>query len=176
MKLIIGMSFLSALLLFTAGPAVGPATVAGGETQAIVAYVVAGFDEESNLVSVTLEEEQGGVYYVVLDQKGRELGNAYDGEWVKAEGSVMDREGELWMTVKSISRYLEDEEEEDGWYENDVWDDPDEPLDDEEEDSGATEEEEYEDELEEGDWQAEPEGDWPDEADDEALYDETDVH
>ena len=181
MRYLMFMSMIAALLLIAADPPGDVPQSTGEATKTIVAYVVADFDVDSNLVAVTLEEEAGEIYYVNLDQKGRELGNAYDGEWVEVEGHVMDMDDELWMTVKSISRYFRDDEEE-GLFEDETedWYDPNEPADDENQETEG-EEEDMENEIEEGDWDRsgepiEPEKAWPDEADDEALFDETDFH
>ena len=180
MRFIIVVSIMAALLLFT--PAPQEDSGQGEATNTIVAYVVADFDEDSNLVAVSLEADEGEVYYVNLDQKGRELGNAFDGEWVEVEGSVMDVEDELWMTVKSISRYLHEEDEE-GLFEDESedWYDPNEPMDEEKDEPEGEGEGELENELEEGDWDAvpeksDPDKDWPDEADDKALFNDSDFH
>ncbi len=159
---------LSLLLLAPAFvQAQAPAQAPAKGTTAIVVYVAADFDEESNLVGLVLEEEGGSLYHVVLDQNGRELGKVLDGEWVEVSGTVSERGGEVWMTVKSFSLAAR-QDEEDQWIEEDEgedWNDAVEPSDQDEETAEGWEEETWEEEVEE----TPPESD-EDPADDTDLF------
>ncbi len=148
-----------ALLFFMLAPAfvLAQAPARAGETTAIVAYVVAEYDGEENLVGLVLEEEQGGLFRVVLDQRGRQLGSELDGEWVEVSGTVVERDGESWMTVSGYSLPAR-QEEEDQWIEEEEvedWNDQVEPSDQEEETEEGWEEDSWEEEVEE----TSPEGD-----------------
>ena len=146
-------SMLIALSLFIAAPAIvmAQAPARAGEVTAIVAYVAGDFDGEENLVGLVLEEEGGGLFHVVLDQRGRELGNEFDGEWVEVSGTVVERDGESWMTVSGYSLPAR-QEEEDEWVEEEEsedWNDPLEPSDLDDETEEGWEEDTWEEEVEE---------------------------
>jgi hypothetical protein len=142
-----------ALSLFVLAPAFvqAQAPAPAGAENAIMAYVLADFDEESNLVGLALEEEGGSLYNVVLDQQGRELANGLNGEWVEVSGTVSERDGEVWLTVKSFSKAAQ-RDEEDQWIEEDEsedWNDPVEPSDPDEETDEGWEEDTWQEEVEE---------------------------
>lgn len=167
MRIIFAMALIAGLSLITGMAEAADPPVSATRTEIIVAFVTAEFDEESTLTGVTLETGEGVVYKVELDRKGRDLGETMNGEWVEAEGLVMERDGALWMTVKRMARYVDDSED-DYYYEepapapDEGWDDSDQ-LTDEDEGENWEEEEALEDE-----------GDW-DEDDDKAEDEETDL-
>jgi len=172
MKIILSMALIAGLSLLTGTPEPADPVAGDVRTESITAYVAAEYDEESNLVGVSLETAEGVIYRVELDRKGRDLGESMDGEWIEAEGLVMERDGEFWMTVKRATRFTDDEDQ---YYDEESspspdesgegderWDDQDQ-LTDEEEGDGWEEDEALEDD-----------GDW-DEADDKAEYEDTDL-
>lgn len=188
MRIIFTLALVAGLSLLSGTPDPTAPTPAESRVEVIVAFVTADFDEEANLVGVTLETEEGLVYAVELDQKGRNLGETMDGEWIEAEGLVMERDGTLWMTVRRAARFTDDEEgyydeepgpsPDEGWEGEERWDDPDHQTD---EDDGERREEEEALEEDEGNGEWEDDGgngrddeDW-DEADDQAEYEDTDL-
>jgi len=173
MKIILSMALIAGLSLLTGTPEPADPVAGDVRTESITAYVAAEYDEESNLVGVSLETAEGVIYRVELDRKGRDLGEAMNGEWIEAEGLVMERDGEFWMTVKRAARFTDDEDQyyydeesspspDESGEGDERWDDQDQ-LTDEEEGDGWEEDEALEDD-----------GDW-DEADDKAEYEDTDL-
>jgi hypothetical protein len=187
MKLIIGMVLLAGLAMFTGESTLQDSPSTDEMNVTMVAYVMAQYTDESELVGIELEDDEGLRYRVVLDEQGRRLAAAHDGEWVNVEGTTMERDGDNWFKVRSFSMYLDKGEDEDGyfgesegWEDDQRWDDPDAVPDD---DGDAEDADEQGAELD-GEEIFEPIADqwnggeldsWPDEpAADDSLTDEID--
>jgi hypothetical protein len=149
-RVLLGTCLVAGLMMLTGNPGDPPEMDRSDELVVIAAYVVTDLDEDGNLTGVLLEENAGEQYHVVLDRKGRELGESFGGEWVEVEGRVMDKEGELWLTVQNVSRYLTEEDEEVEYYEESAtWDDPDAPDDDQ---AWQDTDEDVDEDVEADDW------------------------
>ena len=66
-------------------------------------------DTSGNIVAVklNLSVEGGEVFNIVLDETGRKLSIEMDGEWVEVIGEVYDRDGVMWMEIKSYEKFEE---------------------------------------------------------------------
>ena len=62
------------------------------------------YDANEVIVSVKLTTADDVTYGVVLDAKGKELGEQMDGETVDVEGTVSEKDGQKWLTVSAFKR------------------------------------------------------------------------
>ena len=78
----------------------------------VTGYVKTTYDENDNLVSVVLQMEDDSYYCITLDDKGWELGEYYDDQWVEVTGELIEDNDEHWITIGSFkpADVIEDEE------------------------------------------------------------------
>jgi len=61
-------------------------------------------DANDVIASVQLTTADDVNYEVVLDAKGKELGEQMDGETVEVVGTVSEKDGQKWLTVSAFNR------------------------------------------------------------------------
>ena len=67
-------------------------------------------DKDGNITSVKIIAKPDLAYYVVLDEKGKELGKTMAGKMVKVHGTVETKDNAKWLTVKEFKETKEKEE------------------------------------------------------------------
>jgi len=90
----------------------------------VTGYVKTTYDENDNLVSVVLQMEDDSYYRITLDDKGWELGEYYDDQWLEVTGELIEDNDGSWITIESFreAEVIENEDEE--WPEDeDPWPD-----------------------------------------------------
>jgi hypothetical protein len=58
---------------------------------------------EGVITEVKLENRRLGIYNVVLDAKGKELGEKMADKHVVVKGTVAEKDGKKWITVESYT-------------------------------------------------------------------------
>lgn len=88
------------------------------ESITVTGFIKTTYDEDDNLWAVDLLMEDDANYCITLDDKGRELGEDYDDQWVEVTGVLVQKDDENWITIKSfrLADVIEDEDEE--WLED----------------------------------------------------------
>ncbi|MFO7898160.1 MAG: hypothetical protein R6V58_03755 [Planctomycetota bacterium] len=90
------------LFLLAACGLLAPPAFAGGkrDNTRITGLVHAARSAQGKITAVTLAADRGADYHVVLDEKGRALGESMAGEKTQVRGRVATRDGQPWITVQ----------------------------------------------------------------------------
>ena len=86
-----------------------PFLLKAGERTIVDGIVNASKNTNGNIVAVKLNLAVAGIetFNIVLDDGGKKLGIEMDGEGVEVIGEVYDRDGLMWMEVKSYEKFEE---------------------------------------------------------------------
>ncbi|MFW6107810.1 MAG: hypothetical protein ACOC70_01290, partial [bacterium] len=91
-----------ALLLLAVCGLLAPPAFAGGkrDNARITGLVQTTRSAQGTITAVLLAADRGPEYHVVLDEKGRALGESMAGEKTQVRGRVTTRDGQPWITVQ----------------------------------------------------------------------------
>jgi len=86
-----------------------PFLLAAGERTIVDGVVNTSKDAGGSIIAIKVKLiiEGGEVFNIALDATGKKLGIEMDGEWVEVIGKVYDRDGDMWMEVKSYKKFDE---------------------------------------------------------------------
>jgi hypothetical protein len=101
MKKLVLLAVLAGFLSVSAVQAADPNAPA--KEPAVRGIVVVVKDASGAITSVQIENKKFGICNVVLDVKGKELGEKMVGKRVVVKGKVEEKDGKKWVTVESYT-------------------------------------------------------------------------
>ena len=98
------MGLLAIVLIATVGTA---AALAADKLTTLTGTVSVSEDDDWNITAVKITVDAKTVYQVVLDEKGKKLGNEMDGTKAEVTGVVTLKDGVKWIAVKTYKEIEE---------------------------------------------------------------------